>query len=356
MPSPDGLIRTAVVGYGLAGSAFHAPVVDATDGMAVTAVVTRNPERSDAARARYPGVHVVADFADLFRRPDEVDLVVIATPNRTHVSIALAAIEAGRAVVIDKPVAATAAEARRVRDAAVRRGLLVSVFHNRRWDGDALTLTQLLADGDLGRVHRFESRFERWRPQVNLGSWREQPDPDDAGGLLYDLGSHLIDQALRWFGPVTSVYAELRTVRPRAQVDDDVFIALSHAGGTQSHLWASAVAADLGPRFRVLGSAGSFVKYGLDVQEDALRAGGSPSDVGWGAEPETAWGQVGTPGHTRTVRTLPGAYQHYYEDLRDALRGHKPPPVTIAEAIDVIGIIEAAEQSARDGVTVGVTD
>jgi scyllo-inositol 2-dehydrogenase (NADP+) len=172
-----------------------------------------------------------------------------------------------------------------------------------------------------------------------------------AGGLLFDLGSHLVDQALTLFGPATSVYAELAAVRAGAQVDDDMFVALTHTNGVRSHLWSSAVAADPGPRFRVLGTAASYVKYGMDVQEAALRAGGTPRDPGWGTEPESAWGRLGTPGDTRPVATERGAYQDYYRGIRDAICDGTPPPVTIGQAIDVMAVLEAARRSAVEGVT-----
>ncbi|GAA1790674.1 Gfo/Idh/MocA family oxidoreductase [Planosporangium flavigriseum] len=347
-----GPVRTAVVGYGLAGSAFHAPLIAATDGLALTTVVTSNDERAAAARERYPDVTVVPTVDELLRRRDDIDLVVVASPNSSHVPIGLAALGAGLPVVIDKPVAATVAAASQLRAAAVKNNLLISVYHNRRWDGDARTLRALLAQGLLGTVHRFESRYERWRPQVDASRWREQPGSDVAGGLLYDLGSHLIDQALVLFGPVDSVYAEVGGVRAGAKVDDDVFLALTHANGVRSHLWASAVAADFGPRLRVLGSAGSYVKYGMDVQEDALRSGGTPRDPGWGVEPEAAWGQLGEPGSGRSIPTEAGAYQDFYREIRDALRNGAPPPVTIDEAIEVLAVIEAARRSADEGVTV----
>jgi predicted dehydrogenase len=346
----DRPIRTAVVGYGVAASVFHAPLIAATEGLALSAVVTGDRSRAEAVRQRYPQAWIVPSVADLLREPDRLDLVVVASPNRSHVPVGLAVVEAGLPVVIDKPVAATVADAGRLRDAAAARKVLISVFHNRRWDGDALTVRRLLDEGEFGRVHRFESRFERWRPQIKAGAWRERADPAEAGGLLYDLGSHLIDQALWLFGPVGQSYAEVRTVRPGALVDDDVFLALVHETGTVSHLWASSVAADLGPRLRVLGSRAAYVKYGLDPQEAALRNGGSPGQPGWGREPAESWGRLGTPDGTRTVPTEPGAYQDYYAAIRNALRGTAPVPVPIEQAIEVLAVIEAAQRSARTGV------
>ena len=250
-------IRTAVVGYGLAGSVFHAPLVAATDGLALTAVVTGNPERAAAARRRYLDVRVEESVEALLARPGQVDLVVVASPNASHVPVALAAIRAGLHVVVDKPLAPTVAAAGELRDAAAEEGVLVSVFHNRRWDGDALTVRDLLAGGELGTVHRFESRYERWRPERKPDAWRESAAPGTAGGLLYDLGTHLIDQALWLFGPVSTVYAEAGSVRPGAEVDDDVFVALGHVSGVRSHLWASSVASPAGDPNRKAAGVGS---------------------------------------------------------------------------------------------------
>ena len=201
----------------------------------------------------------LAGADELFDGADRLDLVVVATPNRTHVELARRALEAGLPVVVDKPLAPTAAEARELAALAEARGLLLAPFQNRRWDNDFLTLRSLLAEDALGEVYRFESRFERWRPRPK-GGWRESGDPEEVGGLLYDLGSHLVDQALTLFGPAASVYAESDVRRAGAGADDDTFIALTHDNGVRSHLWMSATAAQLGPRFRVLGSRAAYVK------------------------------------------------------------------------------------------------
>jgi scyllo-inositol 2-dehydrogenase (NADP+) len=350
----DRPLRVAVIGYGLAGAAFHAPIIATTDGVTLAAIVTANPERAAAARDRYPGVKVVPDTDAVWRTPGEFDLVVVASPNRTHVPLALSAVSAGLPVVVDKPVAASVTDARRLRDAAERAGVLVSVFQNRRWDSSHRTLQQLLSDDALGTVHRFEAHFERWRPEVNRDAWREGDDPADAGGLLFDLGSHLVDQAIALFGPVARVYAEVRRLRPGALVDDDVFLALTHGSGTVSHLWASSTASDLGPWVRVLGSRASYVKVAGDNQEASLRAGLTPKDPEYGREPESAWGELGVPGDKRPYPSVPGAYQEYYAGIAQALRSGTPPPVTIDEAIATLSVIEAAQRSARDGVTVGL--
>jgi predicted dehydrogenase len=308
-------------------------------------VVTGNPGRQREARERYPNAAIVSSAEQLWERAEELDLVVVATPNRTHVPLAEAALSAGLPVVVDKPLATSAADARSLVKAAAERDLLLTVFHNRRWDGDFLTLEQLIADGALGSVQRFESRFERWRPAVVAG-WRELPSADEGGGVLYDLGSHLIDQALRLFGEVDDVYAEIDRRRPGAKVDDDVFCALTHASGVRSHLWASSVAADRGPRMRVLGSRAAYVKHGLDVQEAQLRDGRSPGQPGWGEEPEDAWGVLEADGERRPVPTRRGAYEEFYGALVAALRGERPPPVDPGDAIAVVEIIAAARDYA----------
>ncbi|MGX5182828.1 Gfo/Idh/MocA family protein [Streptomyces avermitilis] len=351
-------LRVALVGYGLAGSVFHAPLIAATEGLALDTVVTTNPERQEQARAEFgDSLRFAATPDDLWSRADELDLVVIASPNKTHVPIATAALKASLPVVVDKPIAGTAAEARELAALADERGLLLSVFQNRRWDNDFLTLRKLLEEGELGDAWRFESRFERWRPQPK-GGWRESGDPAEIGGLLYDLGSHLVDQALALFGPAASVYAESDIRRPGAETDDDTFIALTHTNGVRSHLYASATAAQLGPRFRVLGSQAGYVKYGLDPQEAALREGDRPTGDGdWGVEPESLWGRVGAgesplSGGGTPVPTLPGAYPAFYDAVAKALREDGPNPVTAYEAADALDVLEAARRSARDGETV----
>jgi predicted dehydrogenase len=276
----------------------------------------------------------------------ELDAVVVCSPNRFHVPHALAAIDAGLPVVVDKPLAASAAEAREVVDAARRRGVVLTVFQNRRWDGDLLTVRRLIAEGELGRVLRFESRFERWRPEVG-GGWRERAEPEEAGGLLYDLGSHLIDQALHLFGPVEDVYAELDARRPGAQVDDDAFIALRHTSGVRSHLWMSAVTARLGPRMRVLGDRAGYVKHGLDVQEEALRAGRGPAgDPAWGEEPPERWGTLGTDADARPIRTEPGDYPAFYAAFARAVLQGAPPPVEPAQVVAALEVLDAARAQA----------
>ena len=352
MPSPP--VRAVLLGYGLAGRVFHAPLIAASPDMTLEAVVTADPGRRRAAGERHPGTALLPSPAEAWARAAEFDVAVVATPNRTHVPLAEAALAAGLHVVVDKPLATTAAAARALATTAAERELLLTVFHNRRWDGDFLTLRDLIGSGALGDVARFESRFERWRPAIKPG-WRELPAAEEGGGVLLDLGSHLIDQALQLFGSARAVYAEIDRRRGEAQVDDDAFVAITHANGVRSHLWVSAVAAQLGPRMRVLGSQAAYVKHGLDVQEGQLEAGMTPESPRWGEEPEHAWGRLGALDDLRAVPTKRGAYERFYEGLVAALRGGASPPVVVDEAIAVLAVIDAARRSVREGEAIETT-
>jgi predicted dehydrogenase len=338
-------IRVALIGYGLAGASFHSPFIATTPSMALRAIVTRDPERRARAARDHPQARLVDDAEALWKDAADFDLVVVATPNRTHVPLARAALEAGLPVVVDKPFAPTAAEGEALIAEARRRGLPLTVYHNRRWDGDFITLRRLVADGSLGTVFRFESRFDRWRPTPK-GNWRERGDPAEAGGILYDLGSHLIDQALVLLGPVTSVYAELDRRRGGAEADDDSFLALAHTSGARSHLGMSAVAAQTIVRLRVLGSRAAYVKHGLDVQEEALRRGERPDRPGWGEEPPERWGSLGAADDVRPVPTVRGEYPAFYAGVARALREGGPMPVDPEDALAGLRIIEAARHSA----------
>jgi len=297
--------------------------------------MTRSPERAEQARAAHAGVRVVASLEELL---EDIDLLVVASPNASHVEIALAGIERGLHVVVDKPMAVTAADARRLAEAGRER---VTVFHNRRWDGDFLTVQRLVRSGELGRITRFESRFERFRPEIKEG-WRELADAAVGGGVLLDLGPHLIDQALVLFGPPESVYAEVRTRRDEAAVDDDVFIALTHAGSEVSHLWMSAIAPLHGPRFRVSGMKAGFACDGLDPQEAQLRDGMLPGDAGFG---EGGSGRLAAdPGGAVAMER--GAYGRFYEGVRDWANGETPPPVDPWDGVRVLEVLEQARASA----------
>ncbi len=352
----DSPLRVAIIGYGLAGSVFHAPLISSTSGMQVAAIVTGNPERQERARHDFPSTVILPTVEDIWRNPSHYDLVVVATPNRLHASLGIAAMDAGLPVVIDKPMAASVADAEQLIATSEQTGKLLTVFQNRRWDNDFLTVSRLLEADLLGPITRFESRFERYRAAPRPGVWREFAAPEEAGGLLYDLGSHLIDQALVLFGIPTRVYAEVETRRPGAQVDDDAFVALYFANGVHAHLWMSAVTRIPGPRMRISGLRGMYEKWGLDPQEDALRSGLRPGNPGWGQEPRERWGrlstEVGGVHIDGTVDMLPGAYERYYELLRDALVTGGPLPVNPADAVATLRVIEAAQQSARDGKVV----
>jgi predicted dehydrogenase len=351
---PEGPIRVALIGYGLAGAVFHGPLVSSTPGLSLATIVTRDPERRARARSDHPDAQLLAGVDALWQRAANHDLVVVATPNRSHVPLGLAALESGLPVVIDKPMSPTAEDGRRLVAEATERDLLLAVFQNRRWDGDFLTVRRLLSEDALGPIVRFESRFERWRPRVRPEAWRERGDREEAGGLLFDLGSHLIDQAVVLFGPPRTVYAEVDRRRPSAEVDDDVFVALEHGAGVRSHLWMSVLAAIPGPRMRVLGMRAAYEKFGLDVQERELSEGAArPDDPDWGREPPDRWGRLSTADGERTVETEPGAYPEFYRGIAASLRDGTPPPVDPNDSVAVLEIIEAAQESARtQGVVV----
>ena len=335
------------MGYGLGGSVFHAPLIDATPGLVLGAVVTTDPERRAAAAHRYPDTRLVARLEELLRRPEDWDLVVVSTPNSTHFALAEAVLEAGIAVVVDKPVSPTSSEAERLAAQAERRGVSVIPYHNRRWDGDFMTVRELIATGRLGQVWRYESRFERWKPTGSTTrSWKQDPG-QPGGGILYDLGSHLVDQALHLFGRPAAVYAE--QARHGSEVDDDAFVALTYQDGPVVHLWASSTAAQLGPRFRVLGSRAGYVKHGMDPQEEALRAGALPDGPDWGVERQDAWGRLGTVERSEPWPTRPGAYQGFYQGVARHLLDGAPPPVDMADAVEGLQLIEAAVESAGAG-------
>lgn len=346
-------LRVGVIGYGLAGSVFHAPLVASTPGMTVSDIVTANPDRQAQARHDYPEAVIHATPEAMLADPAGLDLVVVAAPNRAHVALGIAAMEAGLPVVVDKPVAPSSAEAQRLLDTSRRTGKLFTVFQNRRWDNDFLTVRRLIAADALGPVVRFESRFERYRPAVRPDAWRERPEPEEAGGLLFDLGAHLIDQARVLFGQPVSVYAESDLRRPGVQVDDDTFIALRFPGGQVAHLWASVIPRQPGPRMRVVGMRGIYEKQHLDPQEDDLVAGARPGDPGWGEEPRERWGrlvgEVGGLPIDGTVETVPGSYESFYALMRDAIVAGGPLPVDPADSIASLRIIESARESARTG-------
>ena len=338
-------IRAAVIGFGVSGRIFHAPFLAASPDYSLDVIVTRDPSRRAAAAARHPLARVVATPEELWADAAELDLVVIGSPSGTHVDLADAALDAGLDVVVDKPFAVTAEEGRALIVKAERLGRRLTVFQNRRWDGDFLTLRELVGAGALGEVRRFESRFEWWQPEP-AASWKTEATAREGGGILYDLGTHLIDQAMQLFGPVSDLYVELARRRPEAAADDDVFLALEHASGVTSHLWMSAVAPLFGPRFHVLGSRAGYATWGLDVQEPSLLAGALPTDPGFGETPEARWGVLGADGDTHPVPTKRGDYGEFYRLLAVALRDGGPLPVDPADAVAVLEVIEHAHAAA----------
>lgn len=330
-------VRVALVGYGLGGRVIHRPLLQAVQELSLTHVVTADPDRRAQAAGDVPGVALVDSTDALFARADEYDAVVVVTTNEAHVPLAERALDLGKAVVVDKPMAVTSSQAQHLVEHAQRTGGVLSVFHNRRWDSDTLTARGLLDDGVLGTVHRLESRFTRFRPQV-VDRWRERPG---GGGVLLDLGTHLVDQAVQLLGPVAQVYAEVRVLRPGAVVDDDVLLALTHTSGASSLLWCSAAAPWTGPRLVLQGSRAGWVKHDLDGQEAAQRDG-----VPVPPEPP---GRLHDEDGSREVASRPGDWAAYYRAFAAAVSDGSPVPVDPADAVSVLRVLEAAQQSAEQG-------
>ena len=339
-------IRTAIIGYGLSGRIFHAPFVAADPRFSLEAISTGDPGRRAQAAHDHPG-------AEVFGSPEELlahryDLVVLGSPAHVHLEQGLSALAAGAALVIDKPFAASVAEAEQLIAAAESAGRPLIVFQNRRWDGDFLTVRKLIAEGALGDVHRFESTFERWSPEVGQ-RWQDTTTTSQGAGIVFDLGSHLVDQALQLFGPATLTTAELSILRPGGVSADEAFLSLLHAGGTRSHLTMSRFATRMGPRFRVLGSAAGYTVHGLDGQETALVAGASPTDADFGVEPQAAWGTLGidfTDTPPVRVPTERGNYAAFYAGVAATLRDGAPPPVDPADSLAALRIIARAHELA----------
>jgi predicted dehydrogenase len=342
-------LRVGLVGYGFAGRTFHAPVLSAVAGLTLAAVASSQPDR---VQADWPDTPVVPDIEALLTRPD-IDLVVIAAPNAQHRPLAKAALQAGKHVVVDKPFTLDAGQARELAALAQERGLVLSVYQNRRFDADYLTLHDVLASDELGRPVYFESHFDRFRPEVR-DRWREQAVP--GAGLWVDLGAHLLDQAVQLFGRPDTLHVDTAALRDGAQVEDHFHALLRYDTGPHAPsrvvLHATTLAAHAAPRYILHGTRGSYVKYGLDPQEDALRAGRSPSEAGWGADPVD--GEITLPAdsggfRTRAMPTRAGSYAAYYEAVRDAIRGIGPNPVLPDEAVALMELLDLGRQSAMEG-------
>ncbi len=335
-------ISTALLGFGLAGSVFHAPSLAALDAFSVDVIVTGDPKRQAAARAAHPQARVVGR-GEWTPAGSGVDLVVVATPPASHAALAHEALEAGSAVVVDKPFTVTSADGEALIALAKEKGLLLTTYQNRRWDGEYLTLKKLLAEGSLGEVRRFESRLERWQQEI-VKPWKAQATAGDGGGILYDLGTHLIDQALQLFGPPVRVYGEAAARRPEEHSDDDAFVALEHAGGVVSHLWMNLNVPLRGPRLRVLGSEAAFVKHVPDQQEAQLQAGIRPGSPDYGVDPEENWGVLGRDGALVPVPTERGNFTDFYAILAQALLHGGPVPVDPADSVAALRVIEQVRE------------
>lgn len=347
---PSTRARVGLVGYGLGGSTFHAPFIEVTPELDLMAVVTNDPRRQALVRERHPHAEVVGSVEELLGRPD-LDVVVVTTPNATHVPLALGVLRSGRHVVVDKPVAPTAEEARVVAAVAEEHGRVCIPFHNRRWDGDFRTVRDLLTHGRLGPVQRVEIRWERWRPHTTPApgrAWKDDPAPGAAGGVHFDLGPHVIDQALLMLGRPTTVYAELAIRRPGARAVDDAFLALSFPGGAVAHLTMSLTVGGPLPRFHVVGQDATYVGVTtMDPQEAALADGRPPTGPMWGRVGEEEWGTLRAGDRSEIVATMPGDYAAFYRGVAETVLTGAPPPVTIDDAVTVLDVLDAARRSAE---------
>ena len=338
-------IRVAIIGYGYASKTFHAPLISGTPGMTLAAVSS-----SDEGKVRidWPAVSVVAEPRQLLDDPN-IDLIVIPTPNDTHFPLAKAALEAGKHVVVDKPFTVTLSQARELDAVARSRGRLLSVFHNRRWDSDFLTVKSLINEGLLGEVCYFESHFDRYRPQIR-DRWRERGGP--GSGIWFDLGPHLLDQAIGLFGLPVSMTVDLAQLRPGAQ-STDYFHAVLVYPQRRVILHATLLAAAETARFIVHGSRGSYIKYGLDPQEERLKNGERLPQEDWGYDMRDGI-LTRVDGEDRSEEswlTLPGHYPAYYAAIRDALNGNGENPVPASQAIQIMELIELGIESAKHRAT-----
>ena len=331
-------MRVGIAGYGLAGRSFHAPLLKGC-GFDVAAVLTGNSTRARQAKEDFPLIKVVENLNDLLAQ--ELDLVVIATANSSHAEYALAAINAGIPVVVEKPMGRTVAETERILDAGEESGVPVTAFYNRRWDSDMLTLKKVASNGLIGKVFRLESRFERYRPQLNPSAWRETLSPEEGGGLLLDLQTHLLSTALDAFGPAELTYASVRKIR--GESEDDVVLNLRHTSGVDSYCSVSAISGSTGPRIRVLGTEGALIIEELDPQEALLRAGNFPAGGIWQV-PTSSKAYIQRGDQREEIQAVPGNYGHFYLSVAGALEGKNPMPVSPEDILAVATIIDKARE------------
>jgi scyllo-inositol 2-dehydrogenase (NADP+) len=357
-------IGVGVIGFGLGGRVFHAPFVNALNGLRLAAILQRT---GDAAAKAYPATKIVRSLDELFA-DNSIELVVVSTPNETHFAMAKQCLEAGKHVVIDKPFAATSEEALALGQLAKSKGLLVIPFHNRRWDGDFQTVRKLLQDDAVGRLVTFESHFDRFRPIPRENTWKEAENP--ANGMLFDLGPHLVDQVLALFGPPDDLTASVRADRDQTAIEDAFDITLHYPGkngkGLLAHCRTSYLACDYAPRFLLHGTKGSFRKHGLDPQEPALVSGAKVPTQGsqqiWLQEDVSAWGTLTVAPNpadpatlvTRQVKTELGDYRGFYANVRDAILGTAQLAVTPEDGYRVIKLLELARESSAKGCTLKV--
>ena len=340
-------MRIGLVGYGKGGRYFHAPLIASLPGATFVGVVTRSPERRRELAQDHPNVAAFDTLAELVA--SGIDAVVFSTPLASRRALILEAIGLGVAVVSDKPFASDAAQARELVQAAEQKGVLLSVYQNRRWDSDFLTVRKLIDNGVLGDIRRFESRVERYSPK-SVGKV-------SGGGMLRDLGSHLVDQALLLFGPVSRVYAELDFATQDTLLDHSFFVSLTHASGVVSHLWGSCLQNCPGPRFRVSGSAGCYSVEGLDGQEAASLAGLSPKSEGdsWGVEEHRRWGWFEQGAQRERIPSERGCWDAFYRELQDAVEGRGVNPVYPRDAVASAVVLDAARLSAEQGRVVDLS-
>ena len=331
-------LKVGIAGYGLAGRSFHAPILAGTN-FEVTAVLTTNDVRKRHAKEDFPTVKIVSTIEELCAQ--DLDLIVIASGNQVHLSQALTAINAGIPTVVDKPMGINVAQTREILDAADSAGVAVTTYFNRKWDSDILTLKRVIRDGQIGRVIRMDSRFERFRPQLNPQSWRENNSPEDGGGLLLDLMPHLISTAIECFGPANLKSSSIRSVRGGA--DDDCVLVLAHEIGVESILSASAVVGAPGPRLRVIGSEGAFVVNELDPQEALLRAGKAPKDGKW-EEGTSSQAFIHRGDSVEEFKTDPGNYASFYSLVHEAIMNKTAMPISPEEILAVAQIIDEARE------------
>jgi scyllo-inositol 2-dehydrogenase (NADP+) len=345
-----GPIEVGLVGFGLAGRAFHAPVISRVPGLRLTAIVQRTGEQ---AAESYPGVRVLRSFDELLAIP-EIRLVVIATPNHTHFDFARRALLAGRDVLVDKPFAISVSEAVELVQLAKQTKRIATVYQNRRYDGDFAAIREIVADGMLGRIVNFETHYDRFRPNLKTGVWREQLGPGN--GIWFDIGPHLVDHAMVLFGEPESITAGIRIVREHAVADDCFDVVLHYPNKLRATLSSSILAAATRPRFVLQGTLGSFVKQSFDPTEVSLRFNRIPAEGPWGAEPEENWGVLTTPdGDGFKTQRVPGLacdYRDFYANLRDALLGREPVAVTSQAALNVMQVLELARESSAKRCTV----